>query len=218
MITPTIIHTMAPQCLDPEAWADALNAASGEFEITTDQRAAHFLGQVVHETAGLTKFEENLHYSAGGLRATFSPSRISDADCQRYGKTADHPSDPEGIANCIYGGVWGLQNLGNTEPGDGWMLHGRGPLQDTGRANYLAAGVRIGVNLIADPTRLLVPLIGARASAAFWMDHGLNQLADNADLLGISTTISKKVNGGLLGLEERRSLTSLAFALLTTST
>lgn len=94
-----------------------------------------FLGQVFIESAGLSILEENLNYSADALIKTFYPRRINKIDAYTYGRTIDHSASQREIANCIYGGPWGLMNLGNTQPNDGWHFRGRGPIQVTGRTN-----------------------------------------------------------------------------------
>lgn len=210
MITADVVALIAPNC-DALVWAPALAAAAAEFEINTSLRAAHWLAQVAHESAGLTRLAENLNYAPAGLIATFGLKRISQADADRFGRTQAHTADQMGIANTVYGGAWGLKNLGNDpERGDGYAYRGRGPLQTTGRANYRKTGARLGIDLEASPGRLVEPAIGARAAGAFWLDHGLNALADTDDL----EAITRKINGGLLGLDRRRYLLGIARAAL----
>lgn len=96
----------------------------------------------------------------------------------------------------------GRADLGNTEPGDGYRFKGRGLLQVTGRANYQAIGDALGVDLIADPSQLATPELAARSAARYWQVHGLSDYADNGDF----RAITRKINGGYNGLEERTAL------------
>lgn len=90
-------------------------------------------------------------------------------------------------------------DLGNTHPGDGKRFIGRGLIQITGRANYRAASVALGVDLLAEPTKLAAPELATRSAGWFWKAHGLNRYAD-ADLFG---TLTKRINGGYNGLDDR---------------
>lgn len=101
-------------------------------------------------------------------------------------------------------------DLGNVEPGDGAKYKGRGPLQLTGRANYLAAGEALGLPLEEQPGLVATPAVGFRASAWYWKTRGCS---DTADMLNIEAT-TKKINGGLNGLEYRRSYTARAMTVL----
>lgn len=104
----------------------------------TDPRwLAYIMATPHHETGKkFTAITENLNYSVEGLMGVFSRRRISEADCRRYGRTKTRAANQEAIANTIYGGEWGKENLGNTQPGDGWRFRGRGLVQITGRSNY----------------------------------------------------------------------------------
>lgn len=96
----------------------------------------------------------------------------------------------------------GRADLGNTEPGDGYRYRGRGPLQITGRANYRANGAKLGLDLEADPDRVATPAVGFRCAALFWHTKGLNALADRETDAAFQV-ITKRINGGLHGLEDR---------------
>lgn len=104
----------------------------------------------------------------------------------------------------------GRADLGNTQPGDGVRFKGHGPIQITGRANHRAMGQLLGIDFENNPTLLTIPSIGLMAACAFWDQRGLNALADNDDLLGIT----KKVNGGTNGLDDRRVRVAAAKAIL----
>jgi putative chitinase len=95
----------------------------------------------------------------------------------------------------------GRSDLGNVHPGDGARFHGRGIIQCTGRANYQRYGQRLGIDLIAHPERAAEPEVAAAIFCAYWSDRGLNAKADADDLVGIT----RKINGGVNGLEDRRA-------------
>ena len=167
-------------------------------------RLAHALGQQTAETGGFASLVESLNYSVAGLRSTFSRSRISDADVQRLGRKAgegplsvDRQSQ---IANIVYGGSFGHSQLGNTKPGDGWKFRGRGVKQLTGRNNYTAHAVDLKLPIVEQPDLLEDPLQGVRAACFFWDSKGCNEIADQDDL----AALTKKINGGLNGLAQRR--------------
>lgn len=201
------VVAVAPNC-NAAVWTLALDAAAREFGIDTPERVSRWLAQVAHESAGFTRLSESLNYSVDALLATFSRARISVDDARRLGRTPTQKANQQGIANTVYGGQWGALNLGNRQPGDGWRYRGRGPLQNTGRANYATLGKRLGLDLVADPDLLLQPKIGARAAAAFWVDKGLNALADAGD----QRAITQRVNGGQNGADDRARLYALAIS------
>ena len=164
---------------------------------------AHLLGQAHVESRGFSTLVESLNYSVAGLRATFGPHRISDADCERYGRKPGHPADQEAIANIVYGGDWGRKNLGNTETGDGWRFRGSGCIQQTGRANIEATGYT--------PEELRTDIGKAcDAAADFFVSHGCVAPAKNDDVRGVTL----KINGGLTGLADRIARTGEAKELL----
>lgn len=183
-------------------YTDALNHACARWDITSNQRLRQFLAQLAHESAGFTRLEENLNYSAEALRAKFSRERISESMCDLYGRSPKHPADREAIANAIYGGEWGRKHLGNTEPGDGWAFRGKGLIQITGRDNTRRCSRALfdDERLLHHPELLLEPEGAAQSAGWFWYNHDLNRKADADDLEGITRVI----NGGLLGLEDRR--------------
>lgn len=96
----------------------------------------------------------------------------------------------------------GRADLGNTEPGDGYRYRGRGPLQITGRANYRACGAKLGIDLEADPDSVATPAVGFRCAGLFWHTKSLNVLADR-ETASAFQVITKRINGGLHGLEDR---------------
>lgn len=181
-----------------------------EADITTPLRIAHALAQQSVETAGFSRMVENLNYSVAGLRATFSKKRISDADCQRLGRKPGQAADQEGIANLVYGGDWGLRNLGNSKPGDGWNFRGRGAKQTTGRANYTDVMNVTGIDVLTTPESLEDPDLGMKAASIFWEKRNCNKWADLDDITNLTLTI----NGGSNGLPERKAALVRAKAIL----
>jgi len=160
--------------------------------INTPRRVQHFFAQIGAETGGLHAISENLNYKVKGLHDTFGASRISGADCERLGRSDAHPADQEGIANLVYGGEWGRDNLGNTQTGDGWRYRGSGYIQTTGRTNFKACGHE------ETPDELRTPDAGFRAALVYWTDHKLNAVADAGDV----RAVRKKINPALKGLPE----------------
>ncbi len=195
-----------------------LGMAAAEYfpgsNIDTPLRVAHALAQQSVETGGFSKMVESLNYSVKGVRATFSKARISDADCQRLGRkpgaAALLPAAQEEIANIVYGGAWGLKNLGNSAPGDGWKFRGRGAKQTTGRSNYGNVMQITGIDVIADPDLLADPDMGMRAACIYWEKRNCNDWADKDDVVGLT----KAINGGTNGLPERKAALARAKAIL----
>lgn len=202
-ITRDRILAVAP---DAEPYVTALLQQMQDADITTDQRAAHFLGQVFVESMGFARTTESLNYSAARLKTLFGRHRISIADADQFGSKPGQKANQSAIANLLYGGKWGRQNLGNTQPGDGWKYRGRGLKQLTGRDNYARfSQAWLGSDvLLSEPQRVADPP-GAVASAIwFWTDKHLNPVAD----LGSVAAVTRIVNGGENGLSERRDMTA----------
>lgn len=183
-------------------------------DITTALRVAHALAQQSVETGGFGRLVESLNYSVTGLRATFLKKRISDADCQRLGrKPGEGPlsaARQEEIANIVYGGDWGLENLGNSQAGDGWRYRGRGAKQTTGRSNYGNVKTVTQIDVLANPELLEDPDMGMRAACIFWKAKNCNKWADRNDIEKLTLAI----NGGDNGLPERKAALVRARAIL----
>ena len=171
-----------------EKWLDPLNQTFIKYNMSTTQRQAAFIGQCQHESNNFRTLEENLHYSADGLMRTW-PSRFPSADVAEQ-----YANNPEKIANKVYAG-----RMGNTEEGDGWKFHGRGLIQLTGRENYDNCGKGIGAVLADKPQLLVEPYYACMSAGWFWNKKGLNDLADKRDY----PEMTKRINGGLLGLADR---------------
>lgn len=187
-----------------------LQGAMKAYEITTPRRVAGFLSQIAHESGKLETLEESLNYSADALIKMFGRHRISEADARKHGRAPGQKANQEAIANLLYGGVWGKENLGNTQWGDGWRFRGRGLKQLTGRANYTRCGLAIGEDLANAPERLLMPVNAALSAGWFWKTNGLNEIADRGDV----RQMTKVINGGAIGLPERVALYGKAMEVL----
>jgi putative chitinase len=186
-----------PACSQPDVWVQALNSAMARFDIVDNQRMAAFLAQMAHESSQLTRLKENLNYTANRLMQVW-PNRFPTLD-----KAQPYERNPEKLANYVY-----AKRLGNGDEssGDGWRYRGRGIIQLTGRGNYRAAGEGIGLPLENQPELLEQPDAAALSAAWFWKSHGLNELADNQNDdndMEDFITITKRINGGTVGLKER---------------
>lgn len=165
------------------------NAACSQFEINTPLRLAAFTAQLSHESADLTRWVENLNYSASRLM-TIWPTRFNSSNAGNYA------GNPVKIANSVYADRMGN---GPEASGDGWKFRGRGPIQLTGRANYRQAGLALDLDLEENPDMVSTPEVGLRVAAWFWADRGCNQMADDEDFRGIT----RRINGGLTGYDTR---------------
>lgn len=187
-----------------------------EFDLDTPLRVAHFLGQTSVESGGFSAIAESLNYSAAGLRKTFGRHRISDAQCNKLGRTKAHPADQRGIANIIYGGAWGAKNLGNTRPNDGWDFRGSGIKQVTGRSNvraftkWIKKYVPDAPDFEATPDLLRDPKWAVWSAVWYWSARGCSRFADADNVTGLT----ERINGGRNGLSARRSATAKAKKVL----
>lgn len=193
-------------------WWSPLTKAMERYQINTPLRQAHFLAQVGHESNSFRAGRESLNYSISGLLNTFSRSRISVSDANKYGRIDGKQSaNQEAIANTVYGGEWGRVNLGNTQEGDGWKYRGAGLIQLTGRANFTKLNQALNFDLVNRPERVAEDnLISAMAAAWFWDSRGLNALADKDDVVAIT----RKINGGVNGLDDRKKRLERAKSVL----
>jgi putative chitinase len=173
-----------------DKYVDPLNAAMLEFDINTPSRQAAFIAQIAHESGQFSHIKENLNYSASGLIKTFG-KYFNAKTAQQYARA------PQSIANRVYANRMGN---GDFASGDGWKYRGRGLIQLTGRTNYQSCGQGLGIDLLSNPDALLDPAIACRSAAWFWKINGLNELAD----AGKFETITRRINGGTNGLEERK--------------
>lgn len=180
------------------AFVPVLDAALQDFAIDTPARIATFLAQVGHESAHLTRCVENLTYSAQRLAMVW-PRRFRSADGSPTALAREVAYQPERIANIVYAGRNGN---GDEASGDGWRFRGRGLLQVTGRSNYRSVGEGLEQPFVARPQLLAEPRWACRSAAWWWKRNGLNELADE----GRFEDITRRINGGLNGQEERAQL------------
>lgn len=174
-------------------WHHALEQLLPEYEINTPQRVAAFVAQCAHESGGFMVLKENLNYKAATLRKIFPKYFPTDAMAAEY---AAKPNKQEAIANLVYANRMGN---GGPETGDGYRYCGRGLIQLTGKSNYswFAASLDIPVEEAAE---YLQTFEGAAQSACwFWETNNLNRFADVGDIKGLT----KAINGGYIGLEDR---------------
>lgn len=176
-----------------EYWHSSLVQLLPEYEINTAQRIAAFIAQCSHESAGFTALQENLNYRPQTLRKLFSKYFPTDALANQY---CALPNKQEAIANRIYANRMGN---GDESSGDGWKYRGRGLIQLTGKDNYtfFAGSLEISVEEAAE---YMATFEGAVQSACwFWENNNINLFADTGDILNMT----KRINGGTIGLEDR---------------
>lgn len=197
LITTEFLKQIAPKC-DP-AIAAQLVAAMNEFfpkyRIDTTHRIAMFLAQAVHESAGLTRFVENLMYTkAESLLKTFPKDFKDLADATKYVR------QPQRIANRVYANQGGN---GPESSGEGWLYRGRGIFQLTLKSNYIEFDKdNPAVGALKNPDLLMQPRYAVLSACWYWLERNLNKYADIGDIVGCS----RAVNGGRIGLKERMEL------------
>jgi putative chitinase len=184
-----------------EQWLNPLNETFERYGIDTPIRQASFIGQCGHECAQFKILEENLNYRAETLMRIW-PKRFPTLEIAKQ-----FEKNPKKIANMVY-----ANRMGNRDEasGDGYRFRGRGCLQTTGSANYFHAGKALGVDLIMEPDLLSTPKYAALAAGFFWNTHKLNELADIRDFV----KMTKKINGGTIGLQDRIEHINHAFDVL----
>ena len=187
--------------IGPE-WVDALNATFERFDISTPVRQAAFIGQCGHECGNFKILEENLNYRAEALQKLW-PKRFPTLEfANQYAK------NPKKIANMVY-----ANRMGNRDEasGDGYRFRGRGCIQLTGHANYYHAGQALGEDFVMQPELVATPMYAALSAGFFWNTQKLNVLADARDI----KMMTKKINGGFIGLADREKHYHQALAVLT---
>lgn len=183
-----------------EEWIDAINQTFETFGIDTEVQQASFLGQCAHESNNFTALVENLNYKAESLCKVW-PKRFPTLEmAQPYHR------NPEKIANHVYANRMGN---GDEASGEGFAYRGRGLIQLTGKANYQACGDALGVDLVSDPDLVSTPQYAALSAGWFWSTHHLNNIAEDI------TAVTKKINGGTIGLEDRVAKTQAVLDVLT---
>jgi putative chitinase len=177
----------------PDAVIAMIPDTAAKFGINTPLRLAHFLAQCGHESGGFRATQENLNYSAKGLNGIFRKYFPTEAAANAYAR------QPQKIASKVYGNRMGN---GNEASGEGYKFRGRGYIQLTGKENYTAFGKSIGEDILSNPD--VVSSKYALLSAAwFFSKNGLHKIADSGASDAVVTQITKRVNGGTIGLPDR---------------
>ena len=174
-------------------WHHALSILLPDYEINTPKRIAAFIAQCAHESGGFTALKENLNYKPATLRKLFGKYFPTDALAEEY---CSKPNKQAAIANRVYASRMGN---GDEASGDGYKYCGRGLIQLTGKSNYVAFADSLEISP-EEASEYLATFEGAAQSACwFWETNNLNQFADKGDIL----TMTKRINGGTIGLEDR---------------
>ena len=187
----------------PDSVVSQIPDTAVKFNITTPLRLSHFLAQCGHESGGFKALVENLNYGSKGLLGTF-PKYFNITTATQYGRK------PEMIASKVYGGRMGN---GDESTRDGWKFRGRGYIQLTGKSNYAAFDSFVTENIIENPS--LVATKYPLMSAAWFFDkNGLWAVCDKGATTEVVTSVTKRVNGGVIGLADRIKHFNEYYALL----
>jgi putative chitinase len=194
MITVALLVSCGVAPTQARLFADPLKAACLRFGIDTRPRVAAFLAQIHHESAGLTRVEENLYYTSPERIRAVWPTRVATLN-----DAAKLCRNPKSLASKVYANRLGN---GSEESGDGWKYRGRGLIQLTGKSNYLLASAGLDADYVKNPD-WVARVDGASLTAAwFWTRILGNELADSSQI----DLITKRINGpAMLGADERRS-------------
>ena len=213
-----------------EVWLPYFNSILPNFSIDTPLRVAAFLSQVGHESGGLALLEENLNYSAEAL-ANVWPKRyalkLPSKDGSKTLQNGVYAKNPVGrylpsnlalqiarkpvlIASNTYANRMGN---GSVESQEGWKYRGMGLLQLTGKSNYAELTLNTGIDFVSNPDLLKEPAYALISACFFWKNNNLNRFADKKDIV----SLSKAINGGLIGLEHRKALYAKACKTLQVS-
>jgi putative chitinase len=194
MLTLSQLKQLLPKNPYVEHWHRALSQLLSDYDINTPNRIAAFVAQCSHESGGFMVLKENLNYKAATLRKIFPKYFPNDQIANDY---ASRPNKQVAIASKVYANRMGN---GDEASQDGWKFCGRGLIQLTGKSNYQAFADSLEMD-INDVPEYLATFEGASQSACwFWETNKLNQWADAGDIL----TLTKRINGGTIGLEDRK--------------
>jgi putative chitinase len=202
MVSPDQLKQMH---IDPSL-ADAFNETFERFGILTPLQQASWIGQCGHECGNFKIMEENLNYRAATLLKLFprTPKRAWGFTPE---EAAAYEKQPRKIANRIYGNRMGNRDEAS---GDGFRFRGSGFLQLTGHSNFYHAGKALGEDFVMQPELVRTPKYAAQTAGWFWQTHKLNQIADGRDFV----TMTKRINGGTIGLDDRIKHINQALAVL----
>lgn len=190
-------------------WVDPLNEVFERFGIATKNQQAAFIGQCGHECGHFKILEENLNYRAETLMKLW-PKRFPTLEFAKQ-----YERQPRKIANSVYSNRMGNRDEAS---GDGFRFRGRGCIQLTGHSGYYHAGKALGVDFVMEPDLVAQPKYAALTAGWFWSTHGCNQLAETgAPVVDAKMTwgqLTKKINGGTIGLQDRIAHTNQALSVL----
>jgi len=184
-----------------EQWVEPLNQTFSRFDISTPAQQASFIGQASHESGNFKTLEENLQYRAETLMRVW-PKRFPTLEFAKQ-----YEKNPKKIANSVYSNRMGNRDEAS---GDGHRFRGRGLFQLTGHSNYFHAGKALGEDFVMNPDLVATPMYAALTAGFFWNTHKLNQYADARDYV----TMTKKINGGTIGLADRQKHIAHALEVL----
>ena len=204
MITLQLLQAICPKTKKTtlEKYVYALDDVAKYYDMYDNKkRVAGFLAQIAHESGGFNAVVENLNYSAKGLQTTFKKYFPDEATAKQYER------QPEKIANRVYANR--MRN-GPEGSGDGWKFRGRGLIQLTGRENYTKFSEGLGISLDETVAYLETPEGAVSSAGWFWDNNGLNKFCDRDDFIGLT----KRINGGTIGLEDRKHHYELALEIL----
>jgi len=185
------------------ALAAAMNETFQIFHINTPVQQAAFIAQCGHESGNFTKLEEDLRYRGATLFKMFPKTPKRAWGFASLEEAMGYQGHPERIASRIYGGRMGNRD---EKSGDGWLYRGSGNIQLTGAANFFHAGKALGVDFVKNPDLVRTPEWGLKTAGWYWSTHKCNELAERKDWVGLT----KAVNGGLIGFDDRVHHTNLA--------
>jgi putative chitinase len=177
----------------PDAVIAMIPDTAAKFGINTPLRLAHFLAQCGHESGGFRATQENLNYSAKGLNGIFKKYFPTEAAAASYAR------QPQKIASKVYANRMGN---GTEASGEGYKFRGRGYIQLTGKENYTAFGKSIGEDMTVNPDKV-ASQYALLSAAWFFSKNGLHKMADEGNSDAVVTKITKRVNGGTIGLPDR---------------
>lgn len=211
LTTFTLLRVMPRAAPVVTAFIGPLNQAIVKWNIVTLRSLASFLAQSAHESAQLTALRENLNYSADGLRRVFPKYFPSTELATEYAR------QPERIANRVY-----ANRLGNGDEasGDGWLYRGGGIFQTTGKSNFRETSINVcgdADTLLSNPELITSPEYACESAGYFWVSRGLPAIIEAGDFDQAFKEVTRRINGGYNGLEERVKLRDTAVAVLTNS-
>ena len=201
MITREQLHKIMPKSLRIDLYLPVLNRYAEEYEVNTPLRMAHFLAQVATESGEMNYHVENLNYTAQSLLKVFPRYFNNTTIANAYAH------NPERIANRVYANRMGN---GDAKSGDGYRYRGRGLIQITGRANYMAYARERCPKAEQQPEILESNVEAMRSALWWWWKHGCNQIADTDDV----EALRRRINGGTNGLGKAVNYTALAKKVL----